>query len=180
MSFDPFAALGLPRQFDLDRDALLTAWRRTSAQAHPDRAGNDAEAARRTAQINDARQTLEDPESRGNVLLALLGGPTKEENNALPDGYLMEILELREEMEDAKAAGESLEEFEKLAQEQRAQHIAEVGEMFTALNETPNKEALAAIRVELNAWRYVERMIEQLDPEYNPQRADFPLKPGAE
>lgn len=180
MSFDPFTALGLPRQFDLDRDVLLTAWRRASAQAHPDRAGNDAEAARRTAQINDARQRLEDPESRANALLARLGGPTKEENNALPDGYLMEILELREEMEEAKAAGESLERFEKSAQEQRAQHIARVGEMFAALDEAPGEANLTTIRVELNAWRYVERMIEQLDPEYDPQRADFPLKPGAE
>ena len=34
-------------------------------------------------------------------------------------------------------------------------------------------EVRLTIRRELNVWRYTERMIEQLDPGYDPNTADF-------
>ena len=54
-----------------------------------------------------------------------------------------------------------------------AQLAHTVNRLFDALGERPDAPALAAIRRELNAWRYIERLIEQLDPDYDPARADF-------
>ena len=34
-------------------------------------------------------------------------------------------------------------------------------------------ERTCFIRESLNAWRYIERLIEQLDPDYSPAEADF-------
>ena len=45
--------------------------------------------------------------------------------------------------------------------------------MFQSLSSPPAAESLAEIRIRLNAWRYIERLIEQLDPGYDPDVADF-------
>ena len=39
-------------------------------------------------------------------------------------------------------------------------------------------DRLSQVRRELNAWRYTERLIEQLDPGYEPGRADAGGFPG--
>ena len=46
-------------------------------------------------------------------------------------------------------------------------------EEFTRARFVPAPEALREVRTRLNAWRYIERLIEQLDPDYDPARADF-------
>jgi DnaJ-domain-containing protein 1 len=166
-SDDPFAMLGLPRACDIDRSALQAAYLRRSAALHPDRFADPIErdeAQRRAAVLNDAHAVLADDEQRANLLLSILGGPAKEQDKSLPDGFLRDILESRQEMETAIAGGESGERarIEQLANERRQQHIDAVREMFHAPGSRPGAAALAAIRRELNAWRYIERMIEQL------------------
>jgi len=41
------------------------------------------------------------------------------------------------------------------------------------VGDPPDPALLGEIRTQLNAWRYIERLIEQLDPQYDPNRADF-------
>ena len=171
---DPFAMLGLPRAFDIDRNALQAAYLRRSAALHPDRIADPLErdeAQRRAAALNDARAALADDEQRANLLLSLLGGPAKEQDKSLPDGFLIDILEIRQEMETAIAGGESRERarIERLANDRRQQHIDAVRELFSSIapphapSQAPTHAATpSAIRRELNAWRYIERMIEQL------------------
>jgi molecular chaperone HscB len=164
---DAFALLGLPRSFDIDRQALQAAYLRRTAALHPDRMADPlerAEAQRQAAALNDARAVLADDEPRANLLLALHGGPTKEQDRSLPDGFLVDILDLRQEMEAALTEDDANERarIEQLAQQRRAQHLETVRGMFNALGAPPKADALAAIRRELNAWRYIERMIEQL------------------
>lgn len=165
MEADPFDVLGIPPTFDIDLSAVQRAWLKLSAALHPDRAPDAEQAAAELARVNLARQTILDPESRANALLARLGGSTKETDRSLPDGFLPEMLEVRESAEDARQSGDAAgwASFKAWADERRALHIKTVSELFAALGATPSPEALKAIRVELNAWRYVERMIEQLD-----------------
>lgn len=178
---DPFDTLGLKATFDLDAPAIRRAYLARVAAVHPDSAQLDAaqadaaDDARSTATLNDAKRTLEDPERRASALLARLGGPTKEQDKSLPAGFLMDIMELRKGVEDALASGRA-DARERVAQDaasRREVHIARVSEMFRSLGPTPDRAALVAIRTELNAWRYVERLIEQLDPAYDPSKADF-------
>lgn len=164
---DPFATLGVPREFAIDARALQRAYLRVSVKIHPDVAGDTAV----SATVNAARDVLADPERRAAALLALLGGPSAADDASLPEGFLMEILEIREEVEAARGDAAATAEWEAWADTQRESYIERVGAMFAASADDP--ATLVAIRRELNAWRYIERLIEQLDPDYDPARADF-------
>jgi molecular chaperone HscB len=169
MPDDPFALLGLPRRFTIDAKQLQAAWLRRTAALHPDRIADpmqQAEAARNAARINDARNALHDDEQRANILLALLGGPAKEQDKSLPDGFLVDMLDVRQQMEDAQASGDEAElgKFEIWANEQRAHYISQLTPLFDAAASSPDPVLLRGIRQFLNAWRYIERMREQVRP----------------
>ncbi len=163
MTLDPFDLLGLPAAFQVDPAALARAYLARSAAAHPD-LSDDPAAAGDSAALNQARQALEDPEMRADVLLTRLGGPSREADRTLPEGFLAEMMAVREELEAAGAAGDSAAaaRLEEWAGGQRAEHIARVGAMFQGLTGEPAQASLKAIRRELNAWRYIERMLEQI------------------
>jgi molecular chaperone HscB len=177
MAGDAFDSLGLEPRFNLDAEAIDRAYFARSATLHPDVATNP-DAGREMAALNEARRTLADPEARADALLRRLGGPSREQERGLPEGFLGEIMELRQEIEAALASGDPAQRrrWQAWAAEQRLETIAEVGGLFAALAPGGGPvapEALRAIRVRLNAWRYIERLIEQLDPGYDPASADF-------
>lgn len=160
---DPFELLALPARFDIDPVALQRAYLIRSAAAHPDLAAA-ATAAADSAALNRARQILEDPESRADALLSRLGGPSREADRSLPDGFLMEIMDIREQLDAAIASRDSAAaaRLHEWAAAERARHIAEVGARFAALSTPADPASLRQIRRSLNAWRYIERMLEQL------------------
>lgn len=160
-ALDPFALLGLPRRFELDHAALQRAWLERAAKLHPDRADAPDDAARLSADLNEAKAVLQDPERRANALVSLLGGPTKEMDKSLPEGFLMEMLEVREAMQaEIEAEGEDARaRWESWAASRRGEIISRVGELFAR---GCDAATLRAVRTELNAWRYIERMIEQV------------------
>ena len=177
MAEDAFELLGLPRRYDIDRKQLEAAFLRRSGKTHPDRVHDpmrQAEAADASAQLNAARALLLDDERRANELLRLLGGPTKEQDNSLPDGFLIDMMDVRQDMEQAMASGDPRERdrLERWAMEQREAYRERVSTMFHQLQDTQSRASpdgdrpsvLAEVRGQLNAWRYIERMIEQLDP----------------
>ncbi len=171
--FDPFAVLGLERHYAIDRPRLQRAYLSEAAKWHPDRFADPIErrqAEQRSAEVNRAREILEDDEQRAEALLALLGGPGKSDDKSLPDGFLMDILEVRQQLEAAMESGDAQgkREVEQWADGQRGQYRRRVGELFDEAGPGRGSEALRAIRHELNAWRYIERLIEQIEP---PHRA---------
>lgn len=174
MDADPFDALGLPPEFDLDAARIDRAYLARAAARHPDLAMDDESAVADAARLNRARQELKDPESRAAALLKRLGGPDKSQDKSLPDGFLMEMMEIREEIEAAIAGPDpgQRERWRAWAGERREAHIRRVSSMFRAAGPAPSPEALREVRRELNAWRYAERLIEQLDPEYDGREAD--------
>lgn len=164
MSTDPFSTLGLPARFDLTPEDIRRAFLARSAALHPDRAGPDRtddeeDVLNAAADLNRARETLADPEKRAEALLATLGGPSKEADKSLPPAFLMQIMETREAMEAELAAGgtPARQKWRDWSRAERRRYAAEVGALFQA---TPPK--LADIRRALNAWRYIERLAEQL------------------
>lgn len=163
MAQDPFDELGVEAAFDVDLEDVRRRWLRRSLDAHPDRAGSDDAARELAARLNEAKRVLEDDESRADALLVKLGGPARDEEKGLPDGFLMEIMELREGLETAQASGDpaALAAQREVALRERAARMERVRVMFAA---SPDERELRAIRVELNAWRYIERMLEQIEP----------------
>jgi molecular chaperone HscB len=171
MTADPFDILGVPPRFDLSPSALERAYLTRSAALHPD-ASQGPEADHDAAVLNQAKQALEDPERRAEALLARLGGPAKDADRSLPPDFLPEIMEVRESAEAARDARDTaqLAKWDSWAQAKRDGYTQSVARRFAALPPSPAPADLRAIRTDLNAWRYIERMIEQLDLDYNPGR----------
>lgn len=172
---DAFAALGLPRRFDLQPHAIESAFLARLTGVHPDLVGEDASLD--AASLTQAAAVLRDPERRAVHLLNLVGGAPAAQDRSLPDGFLMEMMELREAVEAELEQGEQARErWTAFANERRQEHTARVADLFARLEGAAGSERgelLRAVRLELNAWRYTERLIEQLDPGYDPARSDL-------
>lgn len=164
---DPFDALGIAPCYDIDPAVVRTAHLRKVAALHPDRIADPVrrqESARELASANEASVILLDAERRADALLRRLGGPAKEEDRTLPDGFLVETMELREAMEEATASDDPSRRaaFAALVADRRRGHHEAVGVLFARATASPSPELLTLVRHELNAWRYVERMAEAL------------------
>lgn len=163
---DPFATLGLPARFDLDPGAVERAYLARAAATHPDLADPataDA-AARAAAALNDAKAALLDPESRARALLAHLAPDAPATERDLPEGFLMEIMQTRMAIEEAVQSRDpqAVARWREWAADQRSSSIERLGALFAGLDDPPDPGALAEIRRRLNAWRYIERLLEQL------------------
>lgn len=146
----------------LDRAVIDRAYLVRAAALHPDLdTAGDAEgestAQHQMALLNRARALLADPESRAEALLAVLGGPSKESDTSLPLGFLMEFMEIRQEIEAAVHTDdvESKARWHQWIVSERARYQAEVTQEF-------ERDHLPAVRTLLNAWRYIERAAESL------------------
>lgn len=173
MADDPFAQLGLPRTFDLTPQQIETAYLRRVTAIHPDAGDHlllerdpDAESTESdaaSARLHAARDALANPENRANSLLALLGGPGKEQDRSLPDGFLPHIMEVREQIEAKMTDPTAIATWRTWAIERRRNHQTRVASLFAAAADRADPATLKEIRRELNAWRYIERLLEQLD-----------------
>lgn len=169
---DAFDVLGVPATFDLSIPQLRAAFLARSAAIHPDLATDDTEAD--AAALNEAKRTLENPETRAELLLARLGGPRKEQDRSLPPVFLQEMLEVREAIDAAVESrdADAIANWAKWADHRRRTHIRVVADLFRAATGSPqpphppadqSSDTRRAIRLELNMWRYVERLIEHLE-----------------
>jgi molecular chaperone HscB len=107
---NPFATMGVEARFDLDLAAVEKTHRELSRALHPDRyvsagASERREALTRAVEVNEAWRVLRDPIRRAEALLGLRGLTLSEgrEPKAAPE-LLMEILELRESLAEARQA----------------------------------------------------------------------------
>jgi molecular chaperone HscB len=164
---DPFDLLGLEPLFDLDLEKMRSRVRRRVAACHPDLCLDpfqQEESTRLSARLNQARELLESHEARANLLHARFGGPSAQLDGSLPPDFLMEILDIRMRLEEAI---ESRDEVELLAlktwaMDERARLKSEVA---LGLEQMSNGEDVGTVvRGHLNIWRYIERMLSQLEP----------------
>lgn len=165
-----FERLGLPEAFAVDPADLETRYLALSAELHPDGAdhddpGDDADPAARvrlleaSAAVNEAYRTLKDPYLRAEYLLSRLGGPGPEQDKRTPAGFLEEMLDLRERIDDALTGGDpaAAEAIVPALTARRDALLAEVAGLFAA-----PAPRLGDIRVALNAVNYFRRMLQQI------------------
>jgi len=116
---DHFALFELRRIFRLDIPLLDRRYREIQAQVHPDKFTQAGDAERRLSlqwatRANEAYQTLKNSLSRAQYLLHLSGQDVGAENNtAMPEEFLMEQMEWREAVAEARL-GRELGELEHL------------------------------------------------------------------
>ena len=103
-----FELFGLPERFAQDRAAIDARWKELQREAHPDKFAAQGAAAQRVAmqwsvRINEAYQRLKDPIKRAAYLCELRGSPINAESNtAMPADFLVEQMEWREALDEAR------------------------------------------------------------------------------
>jgi molecular chaperone HscB len=105
-----FELFGLPSQFKLDGSLLSSQFRELQKRFHPDNFASSSErdrlmAVQKASEINDAYQVLKQPVSRAEYILAENGVDIRAEQQTMQDPmFLMEQMELREELEHISAS----------------------------------------------------------------------------
>jgi molecular chaperone HscB len=166
---DHFTFFGLSRRFDIDEEALQKRFIAIIRDIHPDFHGHSspefqALAVRLSAQANEAYKVLMDPLLRAEYLLQQAGGPDSTENKGVPDGFLPQIMMLREEIEEAKV-NDDKEELQALAGQigQRYESLAaRIAELAMLVAESPDAQTRERLRVNLNAMTYIRNLREQV------------------
>jgi molecular chaperone HscB len=135
-----FELFQLPQQFAVDTNALDAAYREVQSRVHPDKFVNATDAEKRVAmqwstRSNEAYQTLKNPQKRAQYLCELNGVDLQTESNtAMPMTFLMQQMEWREELGDARAAKDSdaLESLDDQLRKARKQQLAQIEQQIDA------------------------------------------------
>lgn len=165
----PFELFALEPAFGIDTADLRKRLVRTSRLVHPDFFGgtpNEAHAERGSALLNEAHAVLSDDARRAEYLLTSLGGPDEKAERAMPQAFLMEVLEWNELLEEAREPGAdpSDPKLAALGQElesQRSATLEAIAKLLTPLPEA-GSDTLVQVRQQLNALRYLARALAQL------------------
>lgn len=157
-----FDIFGLTPLFAIDRAALDARWKELQREAHPDRFATAPAAAQREAmqwsvRINEAYQRLKDPLKRAAYLCELNGAPIRaEDNTAMPPAFLMQQMQWREDLDDAK----TLADLEHMAGEVATARR----EMVEALQQTADVQRdFAALAQQVRSLMFVERFASDIE-----------------
>ncbi|OCZ90590.1 Fe-S protein assembly co-chaperone HscB [Achromobacter xylosoxidans] len=159
---DHFSLFGLPARFDLDAQALESAWRTVAAQVHPDRFATAGPAERRVAmqwaaRANEAYRQLRDPLLRARYLCEQAGVDLQTESNTSMDtAFLMQQMTWREMMDDARNDAGVLAELRTELEDARQQ-------MRVALTRLLDEQRdYAAAGLKVREWMFVEKLAQEL------------------
>ena len=157
-----FTLLNLPEAFVVDLKKLDQHYQAIQKEIHPDRFAslNDEtkmESVKKTAQVNDAYQTLKSSIRRAEYLLHLYGFDINDEKyTAVPQDFLLQQMEWREELETNTKNKEALEKLASVVAIKKKQKIDLLPTYFDKKNNLP--EAIKITR-ELNFIEKIEQHI---------------------
>lgn len=143
-----FELFQLPIDFNIDLNSLTERYREVQKKVHPDHFANAGErekllSIQKTSEVNDAYETLKNPMTRAEYMVAEHGFDVRHEQQTIRDGmFLMQQMELREELEEIESADDvetALDDF----YDDVKQLISEYTETFIAQFTESNYEAAA-------------------------------------
>jgi len=173
-----FAALGLPVAYHIDANQLRKAYLQRSRELHPDHQDPNNPAAQEralalTSYLNAAQKTLSKPDTRLAYLLKLFGLLEGDERadarRQMPQEFLMEMLELNEQLSELEAGGDAaaLEVFRTQVQRQEQQVLAEIAtrmqDFDAAADEAHRQAVLQGVLGLYLQLRYYLRLSERLN-----------------
>ena len=169
MTADYFALLDLPPRFAVDLADLEARYHARSKLYHPDRHARADGPTRvrnalHTAELNQAYRTLREPLRRAEHLLARAGLKLDERSGTADPELLMEMMELREQLAEARATGDQ-RVIDSLAGEVRAlcsEAEAELTAAFAAA-EGGHVAALQQAGHSLVCLRYYHRFLDEIE-----------------
>ncbi|HQT00860.1 MAG: Fe-S protein assembly co-chaperone HscB [Hydrogenophilales bacterium 16-64-46] len=163
-----FDLFHLPATYAIDRDKLDVAYRELQNTVHPDRFAAKTEAEQRVAmqwatQANEAYQTLKHPVNRGVYLLKLQGIDALDAmNTQMAPAFLMQQMEWREAIDDARAA-KSVAALDSLTAELRAAHRRIEAELGVLLDDAKD---LDAARETVRQLRFMDKLLAEVGEVY--------------
>lgn len=146
-----FDLFQLPQQFTLDARALDGAYREVQSRVHPDKFVNATDAEKRVAmqwatRANEAYQTLKDSLKRAAYLCELHGIDLQTESNtSMPVAFLMQQMEWREALDDARAARD-VAALDRIDAELGAVRKVQVAQIGAALDGSDFTQAALGVR----------------------------------
>jgi molecular chaperone HscB len=160
-----FELLGLPLAYSVDAGRLEQHYRDLQSRVHPDRFAASGEAERRVAmqwatRANEAYRTLRDPVNRARYLLSLKGFDTGEESNtAMPPDFLMQQMEWRETVAQARAARDAAR-LKSLRAELKEERAVMLRQLERAIDADSNYDAGCSL---VRKLRFLEKLDEEID-----------------
>ncbi len=161
-----FEVFGLAPQFRLNADALDAAFRAQQTLSHPDKfahasASEQRLAQQRSALLNDAYSTLKDPVRRAAYLIENAGGedPFAQTNTKMPAAFLIEHLQLRENLAAHRAAG-AFSELETLHVSIDAAFSNSEDALAAFIDDEKNLETAA---IEVRKLRFHQKLLAEID-----------------
>lgn len=143
-----FDLFQLPVAFDIDIPMLETRYRQLQSEVHPDRYVTATPSERlRSMQLateaNEAYRTLKHPTTRAQYLLQLQGFEILESSNtSMPADFLMQQMEWRETIEEAKHARD-INALDQVLNELRSANKQLQSELKGLLNQQPEAAVIA-------------------------------------
>jgi molecular chaperone HscB len=162
---DHYALFGLPRRFVVDAAELERLYHELQVRVHPDKFAHAGEAERRVAMqwathANEAYLTLKSPLKRAQYLLHLAGhDPQIERNTAMPTDFLVEQMEWREAVAEAREAAD-VAELEHLHHRMRKAISAQYDDLHQALDARQDYARAAELVRQL---MFQEKLLHEID-----------------
>jgi molecular chaperone HscB len=163
-----FELFGLPVGFVLDGGELASRYRELQRVVHPDRYANASDHERRMSmqaatRINEAFQVLREPIGRGRYLLSLHGIDVDAEKDTTTDAaFLMQQMELREELESARDQANPYQALGDLMARITASQKRLTGQLALQL-EAGTSEQLELARETLRKMQFLQKLREQAE-----------------
>ena len=160
---DYFALFQIKPQFKIDRQALESAYLTVQKQVHPDLHAGGSEAEKRVSMqmatlANSAYRTLMNPIQRGLYLCAKNGvDPQLETNTTMPATFLMQQMEWRETLDEARDNPLKLEELYAQVEKTKKEVLLEVEQ---AIDVQQNFEVAAQ---KLRALLFIDKFSVELE-----------------
>lgn len=113
-----FELFDLPVNFEVETQLLTERYREIQKRVHPDNFASSSErerllAVQKSSEVNDAFETLKSPLSRAEYMVMEHGFDVKHEQTTIKDGmFLMQQMELREELEEIEQADDKESAFD--------------------------------------------------------------------
>ena len=163
MTESPFDVLGLPARYALDPSVLEARVRDLQRALHPDKHAQGTPNERRMSlsravSVNEAYRALRDDLTRASALLRVRGRDPKETGGVADPAFLMEVMELRESLSDARA-DKAIDRVRALAVDVDARMRATRAALATALDDAPDLDRAEA---ELGKMRYYRRFLDEV------------------
>ncbi|MGC4122349.1 MAG: Fe-S protein assembly co-chaperone HscB [Myxococcales bacterium] len=169
-----FEVLGLPASYFLEASAIEERFKDLNKKLHPDRFAQKEPRERRmslewTTQVNDAYRALKDPLKRATYFVKQQGIDVEKESgknamSRLPPEFLMQVMDDREALEEAKAA-KDLDKVRALASGIEQRQAGVVESLTTALKafESGQTAALEKAGGALAVLKYFSKFHEEVE-----------------